>query len=97
LAWIRITLIAAALALFACTTYNPSVFVSYDVLNPGAAVRLNPLGFTDTNLDTRALEIVWDKTLSESLKVPGLYIVNMEFLAWVDELKQEVLRLRKGK
>jgi hypothetical protein len=31
----------------ACTNYNPSFYPSYDVLNPGAEVRANPLRITD--------------------------------------------------
>ena len=31
--------------LVSCTGYNPSLFPSYDVLNPGPEVRMNPIGF----------------------------------------------------
>jgi len=58
-----------------CGHYNPTLFPSYDVLNPGPEVRKNPLGFTED----------------------GNIIVNEAFILWVDELKQEVLKLRKGK
>jgi len=30
-----------------CTTYEPSLYPSYDVLNPGPEVRLNPIRVTD--------------------------------------------------
>jgi hypothetical protein len=58
-----------------CSRYNPSLYPSYDVLNPGPEVRLNPLGF--------------DKD--------GNIIVNEAFWLWVDELKQEIIKLRKAK
>jgi hypothetical protein len=56
-----------------CHSYNPALYPSYDVLNPGPEVRLNPLAFTpDGNL-----------------------IVNQAFILWVEELKQEIIKLRK--
>ena len=59
----------------ACSCYNPALYPSYDVLNPGPEVRLNPLAFTpDGNL-----------------------IVNPAFIIWVDELKREIVKLRKAK
>ena len=58
-----------------CSPYNPALYPSYDVLNPGSEVRKNPLGFTED----------------------GNLIVSPEFIQWVDELKQEVIKLRKGK
>ena len=99
--WISAGLVVWAIVLglvfllASCSHYNPALYPSYDVLNPGAAVRLNPLGFTDLDPATKALVITWDATLPPALKVPGLYVVNADFLAWVDELKQEVLKLRK--
>ena len=58
-----------------CSTYDPSLYPSYDVLNPGAEVRLNPLGFT----------------------ADGNVIVNPAFVLWVEELKTEIIKLRKEK
>jgi hypothetical protein len=58
-----------------CRHYNPSLYPSYDVLNPGPEVRLNPLSVT----------------------AEGNFVVNAAFIAWVDELKQEIIKLRKGK
>lgn len=75
-----LSLIFWAVILFAilgsggCTKYDPSLYPSYDVLNPGEDVRRNPLGF---NAD-------------------GNLIVTPSFIAWVDELKQEVIKLRKA-
>lgn len=44
-----IWLLTATLCLssLSCRSYNPSLFPSYDVLNPGPEVRANPLRFTD--------------------------------------------------
>jgi len=77
LAGIGILLLCASFFLSsdACRSYNPSLYPSYDVLNPGPEVRKNPIGFTED----------------------GNIIVNEAFILWVDELKQEVLKLRKGK
>lgn len=58
-----------------CSKYNPSLYPSYDVLNPGEKVRENPLAFT----------------------ADGNLIVNPAFIQWVDELKTEIIKLRKGK
>jgi len=66
-------IIIGVLALAGCTPYNPDLYPSYDVLNPGEDVRRNPLGF---NAD-------------------GNLIVTPSFIAWVDELKQEVIKLRR--
>jgi len=74
--------------------YNPSLFPSYDVLNPGPAVRLNPLGISVPGANG-AVEIAWDKTAEGQSRI-GLFIVNKDFLMWVYELKAEVLELRKG-
>jgi len=63
-----------AVAMASCTHYNPALYPSYDVLNPGPEVRLNPLSAT----------------------ADGNYVVNPAFIAWVEELKQEVIKLRKS-
>lgn len=56
-----------------CSRYNPALYPSYDVLNPGPEVRANPLAFTED----------------------GNLIVNQAFILWVDELKREIVKLRK--
>jgi len=75
LPWIVAILTLCAICFLAesCSSYNPSLYPSYDCLNPGPEVRLNPLAFTpDGNL-----------------------VVNQAFILWVDELKQEIKRLRE--
>jgi len=71
--WLLFILFALLLALTGCTQYNPALFVSYDVLNPSAEVRLNPISVTED----------------------GHFVVNAAFIQWVEELKQEVIKLRK--
>lgn len=73
-------LVLVALALAGCAHYNPSLYPSYDVLNPGPEVRKNPISISE------------DPVTHESV-----FIVTQAFILWVDELKQEVLKLRKGK
>jgi hypothetical protein len=73
-------ILGLCLLLASCTHYNPALYVSYDILNPGPDVRKNPISITE------------DPVTHESL-----FIVNAAFLLWVNELKQEILSLRKGK
>lgn len=68
-----------ALTLVGCTHYNPALYPGYDVLNPSAAVRTNPLSISEDPITHEAV-----------------FIVNSDFLAWVEDLKLEILRLRKG-
>lgn len=67
------------LSLAGCTGYNPSLYPSYDILNPGEQVRVNPLS-----------------TFPDPITGEQLFAVNSAFLLWVQELKDEVLKLRKG-
>ena len=76
---ILLTFMFYLLALAGCTHYNPALYPSYDVLNPGPEVRKNPLSISE------------DPVTHEPL-----FIVNQAFLLWVDELKTEILKLRKG-
>jgi len=61
------------LTISSCTAYNPALYPSYDVLNPGPEVRKNPLRTTED----------------------GNFVVNEAFLMWVQELKEEILNLRR--
>jgi hypothetical protein len=55
--------------LASCAKYNPSLFPSYDVLNPGEEVRKNPLGFTtDGNIIVNAAFIQWVSELQAEIK-----------------------------
>ena len=78
--WIKISILAVILVLAgaACVHYNPALYPSYDVLNPGPEVRLNPISVTSDE------------------KGNPIFTVNAAFLQWVDELKTEIIKLRKG-
>lgn len=78
----------------ACHSYNPALYPSYDVLNPGPEVRMNPLGFTVVDSATSAVSIEWAST-AEGIDKENLAIVNMAFTLWVNELKAEVKKLRE--
>lgn len=52
-----------------CTAYNPALYPSYDVLNPGPEVRLNPLGFTDNgNVIVNPAFILWVDELQSEIR-----------------------------
>jgi hypothetical protein len=78
--WLIFIVLAIVLSGAGCSRYNPALYVSYDVLNAGEAVRKNPL------------QVIEDPVTHEPL-----FVVNGAFLMWVDELKQEIVKLRKGK
>lgn len=49
--------------------YNPTLYPSYDVLNPGPEVRLNPLGFDEAgNAIVNQAFILWVYELKEEIK-----------------------------
>lgn len=62
-------LLCAVCYLTKCTAYNPSLYPSYDVLNPGPEVRKNPLGFTeDGNVIVNEAFMIWVYELKEEVK-----------------------------
>ena len=74
-----------------CTQYNPSFYTGYDILNPSAAVRANPLGMLETA--EGGYEIQWDEGVVPSSE-NSYFIVDQNFINWVYELKEEIKRLR---
>ena len=84
---LRYFTITLFLLFFCCTTYHPSFFPSYDVLNPGIEVRINPIAWIENN------EIVNDDGKKISV-IKGI-VVNDAYILWTYELKQEIIRLRK--
>ena len=55
-----VLLCANCFLISACGHYNPTLYPSYDVLNPGPEVRLNPLAFTsDGNTIVNQAFILW--------------------------------------
>ena len=54
---------------FSCTAYDPSLYPSYDVLNPGPEVKLNPLRVTDDgNFVVNEAFIFWVQELKIEIK-----------------------------
>ena len=84
---IMILLLCVSFGLSNCTSYNPAMYASYDVLNPGPEVRKNPIGWVVDG------KIVNDK--GEEIKIEKGIIVNEAFSVWVYELKEEIEKLQK--
>jgi hypothetical protein len=62
---------AAIFLLISCghRPYNPALYSSYDTLNPGPEVRLNPLAFTpDGNLIVNKSFLIWVLELQNEIK-----------------------------
>jgi hypothetical protein len=55
---IFLAILCAVFVLSSCTHYNPALYPSYDVLNPGADVRKNPISVTDDPVSHESLFIV---------------------------------------
>ncbi len=69
-----------------CAPYDPTLSPSYDTLNPGPEVTINPIGWVE---DGR----IEDRDHNEIYIAEGT-IVNEAFMLWVYELKEEIKRLR---
>jgi hypothetical protein len=76
-----------------CPRYTPNLGGGYDVLKPNEAVKQNPLGFVIYDAAAQAYVIQWDATVPHDAVTH--MIVNAAFLAWVMELEQEIVKLRK--
>jgi len=66
------TLIISA-GIYSCSCghrpYNPALYPSYDTLNPGPEVRLNPLAFTpDGNLIVNKQFLLWVYELQQEIR-----------------------------
>jgi len=89
-----ILLLFASFFIVNCTAYNPSVFPTYDPLNPGKEVKVNPLGFVVFDATLEHYTIVWDTDII--LKSDEDYaIVNQAFMIHYRELWDEIIKLRK--
>ena len=88
-----ITLLFVSFFFANCTAYNPSVFVSYDCLNPGVEVRANPLGFVIYDTTLGVFIISWDAEFAPDATV-DYTIVNRAFMFHYRELWDEVKKLR---
>lgn len=69
-----------------CTPYDPTLYPSYDVRNPGPEVTINPIAWIK---DGR----IEDRNHNEIYIADGI-VVNEAFMMWVYELKEEVEKLR---
>ena len=62
-------LISCFLIISGCTHYDPTLYPGYDVLNPSAEVRLNPLEITeDGNMIVNEAFMLWVYELKEEIK-----------------------------
>jgi len=62
-------LISCFLIISSCTHYDPTLYPGYDVLNPSAEVRLNPIEFTeDGNVIVNEAFMLWVYELKEEIK-----------------------------
>lgn len=73
-----------------CTSYNPALYPSYDVLNPSETVQENPIAYIDVK-DGEIVNIDW---VNESTEDGNYIVVNDAFFQWAYDLKQEIKRLR---
>ena len=52
-----------------CVKYDPSIFPSYDILNPGEEVRMNPLRVTDDgNFVVNEAFLMWVGELKNEIR-----------------------------
>jgi len=64
-----ISFLAISLGLASCHSYNPSLYPSYDCLNPGPEVRKNPLGFdADGNAIVNEAFMLWVYELQQEIR-----------------------------
>ena len=70
-----------------CVSYDPNLYTGYDILNPSAEVRENPIAWVENG------EVVNDEGVKVDI-AKGV-VVNEAFLLWVYELKEEIKKLRK--
>ena len=65
---IILTIVLVTLIFSSCISYNPSLFSSYDVLNPSEEVKKNPLGFDkDGNAIVNEAFMLWVYELKQEI------------------------------
>ena len=69
-----------------CTPYDPTLYPSYNILNPGPEVTINPIAWIK---DGR----IEDRDHNEIYITDGI-VVNEAFMIWAYELKEEVEKLQ---
>jgi len=70
------------------------MYPSYDVLNPGEEVKINPLGFAIFDPTLEYYVISWDDNIILS-SGEEYAIVNQAFMIHYRELWDEIIKLRK--
>lgn len=70
------------LNLNSCTPYDPTIYPSYDVLNPSAEVKANPIAWIKNGR-------IEDRDNNEIYITDGI-VVNEAFMLWVYELYEKV-------
>jgi len=64
-----ICFLTISLSFTSCHSYDPALYPSYDVLNPGPEVRMNPLGFdADGNAIVNEAFMLWVYELKAEVK-----------------------------
>ena len=79
------------LSISACTKYNPALYPSYDVLNPGEEVKKNPCGTITFLPDGTHIASIDHFVEAEE----AYFLINAIFLQHYRELWEEVKKLRK--
>jgi len=77
-----------------CSSYNPSLYPSYDVLNPGEKVRENPVGFVYHDGEKWIVE--WKENYLPDPE-RSYSMINEEMGIWIYELRMEIEKLRRMK
>lgn len=76
------------LNLNSCAPYDPTLYPSYDVLVPGPEVTINPIAYVNAGK-------IEDRDHNEIYIADG-YVVNEAYMLWVQELFEEVKKLREN-
>lgn len=84
---ILILCVSSGLILNSCVSYNPSLYVTENVLNPNEEVKKCPLGWIEDG------KIVNDA--GEEIFIERGVIINEAFSQWVVDLKNAVKELLK--
>jgi len=88
-------LLICAICATCYTGYNPAFFPSYDVLKPGEAVEINPVGVA--SMEEGGWLVRLDPILELAPEVgDAFFLVNADFLKHYRELKDEIKRMRAG-
>ncbi len=77
-----------------CSSYNPSLYPSYDVLNPGEKVKENPVGWVYFSEGKWVID--WEEDYVPNPD-QAYTITNKEMGIWIYELRMEIEKLRRMK